>query len=659
MPQIGDPIPLTSEQRTALGHECLDLIVALEAENRNLIADKPIWRDWYNATPDTPVRTDPWYGASNLVVPFIRTVADALIANTILTLFATDKLWTGSTENAFYRTRLDSWLDFINYGARHGFPIFEPLHEAVTEMYVHGHAVFQQVWEESEREIVAPNAKRPTTVSLGRGPKTVFWPSEHILYDRELPISEAEAICLQNNMSWAKLTRTARSCGWDEDAVERIRGQQGLEGSAAQAREQKRVQLGLEGQRDYRLEPYDIRELWLDWPLFKSMGPKFNDISGVTIGKHEPRTITVPIIVHLHRKTGTLLHARYNPYLLAEWPFYEIRYRNNDSRGLAKILEHIQRGLTTTANQGIDAVTMGNSLKLLTRDPKLKRQPFVPNQPMHTEDLEGVREIVNLKQVMPEMQLSQMLQAIGERVGGQSDPNFGRETRMGGHPQPATNYLGQRAASQALNTLPMKSLRRAIGKKGEHRSILYQQFEQNRNGWIAKVFDQDDGEKIWEVLNDPQVITGNVRFDVAALSEVHNPDAERQKAVTIDQFYTNYITAVAKMLEVVESPQAQQMPWLREHLIQAIKGKGQNLIRMLEASDVDNIEEYVYELKESQRGDIGNLQQLVAQLSGGGPGGAPGGVPGPVRGRGLAVVPGGAGEGEASAPRPRGRDTIY
>ena len=662
MPSIGQPISLTKEQRTALGREVQDLIICLESENQDLINDKPIHREWYDATPDVPIKSSPWYGASNLVVPFIRTMADSLIARAVLAIFSSNKLWVGASENAFYRSRIDSWMDFLNYGARHGFDCFSPIHDLITEMYVHGEAVIQQVWDDNIREVVAPNASRPVPVSLGRGPRMVFWPSEYCLYDRENPIEDAEAIALQNNMTWGKLTRQARLSGWDEDEVAACEGHQGLEGSAAQVREQRRTKLGIEGQRDTRLEPHDIRSVWLDWPLFKSMSTRFSDISTVTIGDHSPKAITVPIIVTIHRKLGRVLDARYNPYLLPEWPFRTVRYRNTDSRGLAKILEHIQRGLSTLANQGIDSITQGNSIKFVTRDQNLLKRPYVPNQPYYTEDIEGIRELTGQKNVHPEMALSQWLQATGERVGGQGDPQFGRETRMGGHPSPATNYLGQQAASQALNTLPMKSIRRTLGKLGEQRTILYQQFEKNRGGWLAKAFDQNDAEQIWEVLNDTQVVPGTLRFDVYSLSEMNNPDSERQKALLIDQVFTNYMTTVAKMLEVIENPQTQAMPEMRRSLQQAIQAKGQTLTRFLEASDVDNIEEYIFKLKEAQNADINTLQQLAAQAGGGGPGGGAqaqaSGPQGSVREPGLALVSGGIGEGEASGFGGRGSDSV-
>ena len=135
MPSPGDPIQLTKEQRLALGREVQAYVIALESENRDLISDKPTHRSWYDAQPDTPYRTSPWPGASNLVPPVIRTMTDPLIARAVLTTFATNNLWMGSSENDFFRDRLNNWFRFLNYGARHGYDCFSPIHDLVTEHF--------------------------------------------------------------------------------------------------------------------------------------------------------------------------------------------------------------------------------------------------------------------------------------------------------------------------------------------------------------------------------------------------------------------------------------------------------------------------------------------------------------------------------------------
>ena len=665
MPRPGDPIDLTSEQRTSLGQAVQELVQFLEAENHDLIADKPIMRDWYNAVPDVPVRSHPWPGASNLVVPFIRTMADSLIARAVLTTFQSNKLWAGSSENDFYRDRLDSWFDFLNYGARHGFDTFEPIHDLVTEMYIHGHGVVQQVWEDSQRYVIPPNAKKPVKVSLGRGPKLQFWPSEYILYNRENPISEAEVISCQNNMSWAKLTREAQISGWNEEAVSEVEDQQGLEGSSAQVRAQRRHQLGLEQQSaDQRMEPHDVREVLLDWPLFKSLSRRFADIKSVSVGQHDSDAITTPIIVYLHRKTGKVLHAIHHPYLLPEWNFYECRYRNTDSRGLAKILEHMQRGMTTVANQNIDAITFANSYKFIARDTKLATKPMTPNQPVITDDIEGIKVLTSQGAVMPGTAVLQYLQATGERVGGQSDPNFGRETRMGGHPQPATNFLGQQANSQVLNTLPMKSLRKAISKIGEHRTILLQQFEKNASGWIAEAFDENTAAEILEVLDSEQVVSGQMRFDVHALSEVHNPEQEMSTAINSYQLFVQYITHSAQFMEVVmklkQDPQEQARiaNEMGNLITSSIDGMGKMVTKILESAGAEDAEEFVYRLKEAGA-DGQDLIRAAGQRLGGLAEDQNGAAQGPVPGPGLAALPGGAGPLAAGAARAGRSDQPY
>ena len=657
MTSPGDPVKLTSEQRTVLGQATQELVMTLEAENSDLINDKPIHRDWYNAVPDVPMRSTPWPGASNLVVPFIRTMADSLIARAVLTTFATNRLWSGSSENKFFRDRLDPWFDFLNYGARHGFDTFEPIHDLITEMYIHGHGVIEQTWEDSQRYVVAPGANKPTLVSLGRGPKLTFWPSEYILYNRENPIAEAEIIACQNNMTWGQVCNMAQLNGWDKEAVGAVENQQGLEGSAAQVRDQRRRQQGLSGvSPDQRLEPHDIRQVLLDWPLFKSLSSRFNDINEVTVGDHDPTAINTPIIVYLHRKTGKVLHAIHHPYLLPEWNFYECRYRNTDSRGLAKILEHSQRGMTTIANQNVDAITFANSYKFFTRDRNLATRPIAPNLPIVTDDIEGIKPMQQATPVLPGVQMLQFWQATGERVGGQSDPNFGRETRMGGHPQPATNYLGQQAASEALNTLPMKSLRKVIGKIGEHRTILLQQFESNEGGWIEKVFGADDAATIMEILDGEQVVSGQMRFDVHAMSDMHNPESEMNLAINTYQMFTKYATDSAKFLEVALNPQAP--PKLKELMLFSVEGMGRMVTKVLEAAGAEDAEEFVFHLQE--RGAdaqqlISGVQDRVRQLVANQGNGAAG----PVQQPRMADLAGGGGAPAAGPLGAGGRDQPF
>ena len=120
----------------------------------------------------------------------------------------------------------------------------------------------------------------------------------------------------------------------------------------------------------------------------------------------------------------------------------------------------------------------------------------------------------------------------------------------------------------------------------------------------------------------------------------------------IDQVYTNYAIQVAKFIETASNPQVPAP--MKAHLMQVIENKGKSLAKFLEASDVDEIEEFIFNLKEAQGGNINGLQQLGA----GDPNQAAG-PEGPVQRGGLEAISGGGGAGPRRTPRAGGIDSLY
>jgi hypothetical protein len=224
---------------------------------------------------------------------------------------------------------------------------------------------------------------------------------------------------------------------------------------------------------------------------------------------------------------------------------------------------------------------------------------------------------------------------------------MGQESKMGGHPSPATNFLGMIQQSQIQSSRALKSVREALSWVGAHRAVMYQQFEKNEGNWIERVFGPEDAGQIMAYLEAEQPLLGQVDFDVHAFSEVSNPDSERQKFIALDQLVTNHYVILAKYVEVMGNPQAP--PVLKALMAQAATAKTNSLIKVLESVEIDNVEDYVGTL--ARAGDDVR-EQLAATLAitGGGVGGGPGGPgapgqPGPqaVPGQGVGAVPGGGG----------------
>jgi hypothetical protein len=326
-----------------------------------------------------------------------------------------------------------------------------------------------------------------------------------------------------------------------------------------------------------------------------------------------------------------------HPYFHGRWPAFDIYFRKMPgmatSYGVAKMLEHIQRAVTTTTNQSIDSVTLSNSLKLVTQSPSVKDKRFNPFHPFYVENLDDIKELNVSKQIQPDIALNNMLVAIGERVIGISDPMLGRETRMGGHPSPATNTLVQLQEGSKLFDMTLRDIRLSLSAVGEFIFSMYQQFElggEEGGGKLAEMIGEDDAAVVREALITPE----NFRFDVMSLSEMVNPEAERNNAVLVDQLTSNYYAFVLRILPLVEG---QGGPTVAAAAEKAVEAKGKSLMKALEAMEVDDPEELIFRLQEARREFTSNF----------GPGqlgqGAPSGAPGPVQGGAVAPAANGAG----------------
>lgn len=630
MPSLSDPVQFRDDmQREALGHELRDVIEAMENEHSQYFNNIDVHRSWRDATPDVAKRRTPWVGASNLVVPIIAVQADAMVARILLQLFSASKLWFGTTENETFDNSKEEFFRFLNYTRRKldgGF--FGTCEGWIDEQQVIGSSITQQVWCKEERWIMPPRGKKPIKVNYGEGPRLYHLRREQVLYPRETVIEEAPIVVVQKPAMWSEMARRANiEEGWDKEALEECRHQSGIEGITGTLRDAARKRAGLQSTGDPRFEPHDLREVWVDFPFLKQLDDQATH-SGITrLNDQEIDHITVPIVVYLHMKTAKVLRAIYAPYLLPKLPFYEITRkrttsRGDQNRGLAKDLEHFQRGITTVVNQAIDAITFGNSLKVMTSDKKLVNREWSPNLPLLVDDINTTKEMTAMKAILPEMQIIGVLQAMAERSGGASDPTLGRESKMGGHPSPATNFVGMLQQSQMQQTRSIKSVGDAVARVGEDRALLYQQT--GSPPWLGAVMGEADAEKVKQWLEGDTSIYGTVSFEVHTLSEMHNPDAELRKAVAIDQMVTNYHVKLQNFTGLL-NPQAGASPEQQREAQLAIESLGKTLTKALEAAEVDEVEDFVFKLQENMNGNLAQLAQAAA-LAGGG-----GGVP-PVAG---------------------------
>ncbi len=656
----GDKIPFDAGEKRKLAVHMEEIIGPAMQQHATVRRQTELAWEWYSAKPLVEERSTPFVKASNVIYPLIKMHGDSIQARRFLSLLPASDVWASSSRNEKWAEISRTVVDFINHEADdNAFDLRTPMSDALLEGTIASDGIIALQWGDRVRHRFIPGERRARTVTMNQGPHLLPVPRGQIMWQADRSLSTSEYVIRIAYMTWSDLTRAVRFGGWDADAVKSIRG---VDAEQSPVYQSSLSLTDLSPSGPERFRPYEIYECWMEFPLLRGTGiPKFdNDELGAEIPA---------MVVYVEARTNTILHAMAHPYPISGWPFYQFSYRRSvergQSRGIAKDLDHMQRAASTMINQAIDAVTLQNAVMGLTSDPQMVGKRFTPGQLQFTQDITATRfDIRPAAIVQPNVQLIQLILATAERVTGMSDPAFGREMRSGGHPSPATSTLAllQQGQTRLARTLAFD--RQELSRLGEDLASLYQHFEADA-GRIARVIGIGDAQRLQEWLFPTDPTAGRVEFDVRALSDGMNPDAEFQKAVQIDQVVTNFYAKMLQGLNV--AVQATQAPppfgqAILEMTFHSFDAFIASTKRALDAANVDNIEDYLGMLQEAKNAQSPdqltaalNAAQQAAQLgleqaSSGpqgpavatGPGGVPAAAPDTYLGAGGAVEPRGS-----------------
>jgi hypothetical protein len=249
---------------------------------------------------------------------------------------------------------------------------------------------------------------------------------------------------------------------------------------------------------------------------------------------------------------------------------------------------------------------------------------------------------------MFDLAMANFLQVNTERWSGVNDPLIGRESRSGGHPSPATNYTGMMQQASMMASVPTQMIREQMSAAALYTASLYQQFDTDAEGRIARVFGDADADRIkqWLFPKD-RALVGTMKFDLIALSDQSNPQAQMSKAMTIMQATGMYWSQVIRLIQASEDQRVP--PGAREASLKAVEVIGRVYQQFLEGADFDKSQEAVLDLKEGNPNALSQLRSLAQGALAGGrePGGGGGPAPQPPVG-----PPQGPPNGAAGGPLP-------
>lgn len=141
-----------AEKLTALQNYCVDKFwKTVEARNNQVQGMYQRWLDNYAGKPQQPIRTTPFYRASNFVPQLIRMHTDILSAREIGLIFGTKPLWRPKT--FMNRTpsqvlmAIGEWMDDI---CLNGIEFYEPIDTTLYLTNKTGTQVIKSVWANDE-----------------------------------------------------------------------------------------------------------------------------------------------------------------------------------------------------------------------------------------------------------------------------------------------------------------------------------------------------------------------------------------------------------------------------------------------------------------------------------------------------------------------------
>lgn len=638
VPGIG--LRLTEKQADFLGSAISDRIDDQERQSEQLFDDIRIWWDWYEAKPRFKQKDFPFKGASNLIVPLIQYQTEALVNRLTAMVFGQgQRIWMARTQNTEFERQAVDVARFLNWAANgNDFDFRTPVSDWLTEVIALGSGVMAINWRDTIRMVMARQRQSGTMqlqpVNFGRGVLFEHVPREQILWNTQFSVAEAPMVTREFHLRWSDLIHAASSqpeTGWIEDNVKDVQKHEGLEGPSQSVGQSKDT--ADSRARSLHESPHDIREVCIDFPAIRRLQ---SDMELPLPGEEDFGTPSVELVFTIHRNTRKLLRARVQPYNLPHKPFFDGFYKKRPGRGhsvgLCKKLEHMQNGMTVLLNQAIDSRTRANTFWAKTSVRKLVDQVIDPRHPVYVPQGQDF-EALNLdKNVLQETSLFNIVNIIAERLTGQADPALGRESRQGGHPSPATSTLALLAQSDEMISTLRMMVRQRVSSMGEAAATLYQQYEANEDGRLTRILGAEDAGRVEEFLFPTEPLSGLIAFDLTGMSQTQNPQQEVSRNIQLAQMNVNYWSFVAQVTQQIFQARQSGDPELFKLVSNmartAIKAQTRFQERLLEAGNVDDIEDFVLAINREVRSDQRQLLQLADQLGGAGEAqGVPGQLP--------------------------------
>lgn len=603
------------------------------------------WRDGlqqYRAlVEDQSVKTFPWDGASNDLLPYTAMNTDPLIARFMTTLHAPQNLWTIQALSEAWLDAAKPLQDYLEFLDHQTLRMFDVNYRALLEFVKLGTCVYKVGWQFERRKTQQYNAMG----ILEPGIELISKPFvDHVsLIDFLIP---AEALNIQaddqRGAAWVAeriwLRRDqflARASGqtpflpdYDPDAVQLVSRflEQRFGGSAVSAaftgQSVEEERYALDGYVPSRLERIEL------WEVHSRFGVK-----------DEKDVNDLVAVVHLPSRT--VLRVTENPYRHGQRPYECARYFRGDGFygiGVCEQSQMFQSTISDLLNYQKDNTLVSNTplIALKQGSNVVPGEPIYPLKTFILDDPSSDMKTFNFaspNNALP--QLAGILQAWGERRTGINDINLGNGSNLPSR-TPATTTLSLLQEGNRRFDLSLKELRSGcLDRIGVRLLQLLQQFTTNpaenptasqAMTMMVQALGERQGMYAQQALMLPaQTIETGLGVAVTATSGTANKEVEKQSFLSLVQLQAQLAPQYLQLAQIFSNPQIQQMqPAVAETAKDLFKSFYEIQKRLLEQFDVRNPEDLLPNVAILQQGvqAFGQGQPLIpgAAADGGGNG---------------------------------------
>lgn len=608
------------------------------------------WRDWltqYRAPANQPLKKFPYEGANNYVLPATAVDVDQLYSNELITLHATDDLWSVSPMNERWVKSAKPLQDFLSWTDRNTLRMFDVNTRVLLEKFKLGTGVYKTTWLYENRPVKTYNAEG----RIVKGTKVTSRPIvDHVrLNDFIIPPSAwdhqpdaqggarwvAERMRIPvNRLRWIANASEPLYPNYDKDALKQVIAFEERNQTQYQA---KVYDLDYTKNPGSRGETFDKSVTAGATDHSTTGSPLVNDVElfevharAVTGGSGDSED---DVILLYHQPTRLIVRAYYQPYLYSlngVRPYDVTRMFPSDGFygiGVCEQKQIFQKLESDLTNFMLDNVILTNSRMIVARAGSniMPGEPIYPWKILTTDgdprESFGIFPMADIYQSLP--LAINMVKEAGKVRTGIGDIQLGNATELPGR-MPATTAMAMLQEGKKRPDLSIKMARyQGLSLVGLRVVQLLQQFTtqmQPGDGqrWLkvmSGVLGSPEGEELVRSITMPaENAEFGISVNLTATSASANKEADRQGKLALLQLAGQVAPQIVQL--AMTAVQTKGTP-VEQVAMASAAGIVELFKRVLETYDVRDPENIVPEAEEAA---LGGAQVSNGMLGAGGGG---------------------------------------